>query len=178
MNQAAERIINNIIEAQGGHVIDSNDPENEKTYGITLRTARFWGYLDDMKIFPLETAFKIYKLKYWEPLCGNDLLQFSESLAVELMEISINSDIKQAVEILQLCLNAFNGQMRLYDELSLDGAMGPRTLQALSTYFFNKDINVLLEAVKCVYNAYLIDQVQQHEKNEEFLYKRFLLRRE
>lgn len=98
-----------------------SDPGGATMYGVTLRTARKWGYQSDMRDLPLQTAMDIAKKEYWDA-CWCD--QMDPNLAFQVFDCSYNHGVGNAVTFLQQAVG-FTGP-------DVDGKMGPKTLAAVN----------------------------------------------
>lgn len=127
------RIIDDIIKAEGGYINDPNDSGGETNFGITERTARAHGYTGNMVEMPRSFAESVYSKIYWDSVAGDALLIRSESLAAEVVDTGVNMGPKRAIIFLQRCLNALNDRGQLYKDLATDGIIGP-ALSAPSTH--------------------------------------------
>ena len=67
-------------------------------------------------------------------------------MAEELFEASVNCGPGNGVKFLQRGLNALNSRERLYQDLAVDGAMGPKTVHATLTCLTHRPPRIL---VKC-----------------------------
>ncbi len=73
-----------------------------------------------------------YQENFWYRIQGNKLADISVALACEVFDTSVNTGVHKAVKMMQEGYNSSNG----YDkDLTVDGELGPKTLEALSTYF-------------------------------------------
>lgn len=116
---------------EGGYVNDPDDPGGETNHGITERVARKYGYTGPMKTMTWQTAEDIYEKRYViEP--GFDVVaRVAPKLAVKLCDIGVNQGIGKAAEFLQEGLNALNRGGQDYDDIKVDGDLGPRSFDAL-----------------------------------------------
>ena len=103
-----QRIIDDIIEVEGGYVNDPSDSGGETKYGVTKIVARKWGYTGDMEKLPYDIAFKIYSGKYWDVLKLDSIANISTYLAKELADTGINMGVVRSGRFLQRCLNVLN----------------------------------------------------------------------
>lgn len=165
-----ERIINAIIDVEGGYVNDPNDSGGETNFGITVAVARANGYNGAMRNLPRSVAFDIYLAKYWDAVKGDDLVKLSEHVAEEVVDTSVNMGPKRAGKFLQRALNSLNNQAKLYPDLAVDGAIGPATVSALRGYLAERNELVLSRALNCLQGAYYIDLAERREKDERFVY--------
>jgi lysozyme family protein len=76
-----KKIIDNIIELEGGYVNDPSDSGGETNYGITKKIAVAYGYTCEMIDMPVEVAFDIYASMYWDVIKGDDIELLSEKVA-------------------------------------------------------------------------------------------------
>lgn len=165
-----ERIINEIIRVEGGHVNDPSDSGGETNFGITVAVARANGYNGRMDCMPREVAFDIYSAKYWDAVKGDDLVKMSEHVAEEVVDTSVNMGPKRAGLFLQRALNVLNSRAKLYPDLAVDGAIGPATVSALRGYLAERNELVLTRALNCLQGAYYVDLAERREKDERFVY--------
>lgn len=122
------------IIAEGGYVNDPSDRGGATNYGITIHTARRYGYRGPMRDLPPATAIEIRRDGYWIPVWGDSLDQLYPSLASQVYDVAINMGPYRAVVFLQRCLNFLNNQATLYRDVSVDGVMGPATWRAAEAY--------------------------------------------
>lgn len=117
MSENFQKAVSRTLGHEGEYSNDPRDPGGETMWGITLRTARAWGYTGAMRFLPRETAVRIYEDSYWDPICGDSL---SFPIAFQLFDAGVNSSPFQAIRWLQRALN-----------LQEDGILGPKTLAAV-----------------------------------------------
>ncbi|MCD4828802.1 MAG: hypothetical protein K8R90_05155 [Candidatus Cloacimonetes bacterium] len=84
-----------------------------------------------------------YREAYWEPLRGKDLAALDLDLAGCLFDLGILFGRGTIVMELQRTINALNTHGR-YDDLKVDGAVGPRTLASLKRCGRYDDIRLLV----------------------------------
>lgn len=109
-------ITRTIDQIEGDYVNDPDDPGGETKYGITKRT-----YPDlDIKNLTKEEAILIYWRDWWPWLDGIR----SHALCAKLFEVAINTGQSRAKRLLQLAVNAYNGNQALV----VDGVVGPKTI--------------------------------------------------
>ena len=160
-------IINGIISVEGGYVNDPKDSGGETNYGITVAVARANGYTGSMRDLPRQTAFAIYKAKYWDAVNADKM---PIELASEVVDTAVNMGIGSAGKLLQRALNALNNQGKIFPDIAVDGGIGNGTITALNKYLKARDITVLLKALNCLQGALYIELCEKNEKNESFLY--------
>ena len=165
-----ERIINEIIRVEGGYVNDPSDSGGETNFGITVQVARANGYTGDMRDMPREVAFDICAAKYWDAVRADELVELSEIVADEVVDTAVNMGAGRAIKFLQRALNVLNTQGKLYPDLTVDGAIGPATINALRGYLSSRNELVLSRALNCLQGAFYIELAERREKDERFVY--------
>ncbi len=165
-----EKVINEIIRIEGGYVDDPDDSGGETNFGITIVTARAYGYEGSMRDLPREIAFNIYAAKYWDAVCGDELARLSECIAVEVVDTGVNAGVGRSSKFLQRALNALNDRAKLYRDITVDGVIGTATISALRSYLSVRNEKVLATALNCLQGAFYIHQTVRREKDEKFLY--------
>lgn len=173
MSLLKDDTINHIIEIEGGYVNDPNDSGGETNYGVTEKVARDNGYYGKMIEMPKEFAYNLYKKKYWDKLCLDEIAALSEKVAIELADTGVNMGTGRAAEFLQRSLNALNTNGTLFADLTVDMDMGPSTLKALNAYLTKRGTQgelVLLRALNCLQGAFYIELVERRDKDEVFIY--------
>jgi lysozyme family protein len=173
MSTVKDKFINRVIDLEGGYVNNPDDSGGETNFGITQQVARNYGYSGDMRVMPRTLAYRIYADLYWNSLKLDDVLPLSEKLAEEMVDTGINMGVGRAGKFLQTCLNALNLRGELYDDLKVDGGVGPVTLKALSEFLNWRGQDgetVLLRAMNALQGAYYIELSQNRQKDETFVY--------
>lgn len=105
-----------------------------------------------------------YRAEFWEALKCPLLDPVSEAVAEELFEASVNCGPENGVKFLQRALNALNIREKLYPDLFVDGAMGPKTLQTTLTCLVHRPPRIL---VKCQNGEQYI-HYKNWSKHEDF----------
>ena len=103
---------------EGDFSNDKDDPGGATRYGITETVARANGYSGPMRELPLDFAKAVYKRFYWDAVQADSL---PPAVRYAVFDAAVNSGPKQATLWLQRALGVKD-----------DGAIGPRTLKALS----------------------------------------------
>jgi lysozyme family protein len=170
MNDLKTKTIEAILSVEGGYVNDPADSGGETNYGITVAVARKSGYNGLMVNMPRQVAFDIYASQYWDSVRGDQLCELSHAIAEEVVDTGVNMGTKRAGTILQRCLNVLNVGEKLYNDLTVDGSIGPASLSALGMYLGNRDERTLLKALNCLQGAYYIELAERREKDEKFVY--------
>lgn len=168
-----EELINKILEVEGGYVDDPNDSGGETNFGITVKTARQYGYGGEMKYLTRYTAFCIYVSLYWDTVRGDELAQLSSAVTREVVDTGVNLGVSRAGTFLQRAINVLNNGGRQYADVVVDGQIGPATLRALGEYLAHRGSEgerVLVTALNCLQGAFYIELAEKREKDERFVY--------
>lgn len=169
----ADRLIADIIEAEGGYVWHQDDRGQATCWGITLAVARENGYSGPMRDMPRETAEAIYRRRYIVDPGFDRVAALSEPVAAELADSGVNLGTTVPIVWLQRWLTALNRQGRDYPDLKPDGVIGPVTLRALDCYLTQRGAageRVLLVALNCSQGARYLELAEARAKNESFLF--------
>lgn len=164
------KIIEAVLEVEGGYVNDPEDSGGETNFGITVARARASGYVGAMRDMSRQTAFGIYTVEYWDAVQADDLLALSHAVAEEVVDTGINCGTGRAGRFLQRALNVFNKRAKLYPDLKVDGNIGPATINALRGYLAVRDEDTLIKALNCLQGAKYIELAERREKDERFVY--------
>ena len=97
MSSLKQGIINDIIRVEGGYVYDPLDSGGETNFGVTINTARAYGYDGLMVDLPRDTAFNIYSAMYWDAVRGDDLESLSSVVAAEVVDSAVNMGVNYAL---------------------------------------------------------------------------------
>lgn len=170
MGTLKQRIIDEIIDAEGGYVNRTDDSGGETNFGITKAVARENGYQGDMRVMSRDVAERIYAVKYWDAVRGDDLARLSSVIAAEVVDTAVNMGASRAGKFLQRTLNVFNVLERLYPDIVVDGAIGPQTIATLRRCLAARDQHTLAKALNCLQGAYYIELAERREKDESFVY--------
>lgn len=132
MKQNFEKSLTYLIGSEGGYQDDPDDTGNQlpdgrkgcTNWGVTQ--AAWESYVGhkvsnaDMRALTKEKISDFYRIKYWD-ICKCDLLPSGIDYLV--FDFSVNSGNGSAIKRLQEAVNS-----------AVDGAIGPRTLYAVSTF--------------------------------------------
>jgi len=173
MSDLKTRIINSIIQIEGGYVNDPDDSGGETNFGITKKVAMDNHYTGDMRKMPIEIARKIYEDRYWEPLKLATIEKMSELIAEEVADTGVNMGINRAGKFLQRALTVLNNKGKIYPDLVIDGDLGAKSLRALNeylTYRGNEGEAVLLKMLNALQGALYVELAERREKDESFIF--------
>lgn len=132
MSSMIEKILDDVIAAEGGYVNDPKDPGGETMFGITKETARDAGYYGPMAQLPIAVARGIYRKRYVLAPGFGKIVDRSERIGAELIDTGVNMGPTVAARFLQRALNVLNDGR--FADVVVDGAIGPASLRALDAF--------------------------------------------
>lgn len=163
-----------ILPVEGGYVNDPNDSGGETMYGITKRTARYYGYYGDMKDLSKNLAREIYVKMFIIDRGYDKIANISEQVAGEMLEAEVNVRPRRPIIWLQRILNAANIQQKLYEDLEVDGHAGPKTCSALYDLLNyrgkGEGEKFIIACLNHLQGAYYLERCEVREMNEKFFY--------
>lgn len=135
-----DRMIEALIEREGGYVNDPADSGGATNYGITQQTLSAWRQkectVDDVKALTPAEAAEIYRTHYYFAP-GIDSLP--AAIQAHVMDIGVNCGPRTGVKMLQQALN------RLGAGVKEDGIVGPMTRDACNAYDLARINNELVD---------------------------------
>lgn len=165
--------ISEIIRIEGEYVNDSSDSGGETNLGITKRVARKYGYMGPMKELPRFTARAIYEKMYWDSMNLDHIEKLSPEIAEEMADTGVNQGVGRAAEFLQRSLNVLNNRQKLYNDIKVDGDVGPITLKTFEKFMKVRGSDgetVLLNMLNCLQGAFYVTLAERREKDEKYVY--------
>lgn len=167
---------------EGGYTNDKDDAGGETYKGI----ARVynpswigWATVDDCKSscsnFPdcLEDDAELqddvhlfYKAKYWDVNRLDDVND--QDVGEEMFDTGVNMGVGRAARFLQTALNYLNRDGSLYDELVVDGAIGPASLNALDVVLDDGDAVVLLSMLNTLQGSHYMDYMDSNPVQKKY----------
>ena len=170
----ADRLIEELIEREGGYVNHPNDKGGPTRFGITEAVARAHGYSGAMALLPREEAAAIYRRLYWLRPRFDEIARRAPQVAAELFDTGANMGPAVATTFLQRALTALNRNGKDYPDLVPDGRAGPRTLAALDAFLEARGKSggqtVLLRALEALQGERYLRLAERRPANEAFLY--------
>jgi len=170
----ADRLIDGLIDREGGYVNHPADRGGATNYGITIEVARANGYTGAMRSMPRAEAEAIYRRLYWTRPGFDAVARCSERVAAELFDTGVNMGPAVAGTFLQRALTALNRSGRDYPDLVPDGRVGPTTLAALAAFLGARGKAqgevVLLRALEALQGERYLRLAERRPANEAFLY--------
>lgn len=173
MSKVKTAIINGIIEREGEYVNNPNDSGGPTRWGITEKVAHENNYIGPMARLPKHLAFDIYENKYWAPLNLDAIEKLSTPITQELADTAVNQGTHRAAKFLQRSLNVLNNKATQWPDLTIDGQLGDKTIQALKKYLFIRGIDgevVLFRMLNALQGAFYVELAERREKDETFIY--------
>lgn len=173
MNSLKKKVIDHILQIEGGYVNDPSDSGGETNFGITVAVARGSGFTGDMRTLTRGKAFDIYVSRYWDALRLDDIEALSPLIAGELADTGVNMGVGRAARFLQRSLNVLNNRSYSYRDLVVDGMIGDASIRALKSYFMIRGAEgekVLFDMLNALQGAYYVTLAERREKDEKFVY--------
>lgn len=173
MSDAFARLIDGVIGREGGYVNHPDDRGGETIFGITVGTARRFGFKGSMRNMTRAQAVEIYRAQYWTGPGYDRVALLSEPVAEELFDTGVNMGPGVASTMLQRCLNALNRQGKDYADIKVDGDIGPATLRSLTAFLKvrgKEGEQVLLKGLNALQGERYIELAEKRQANESFVY--------
>jgi lysozyme family protein len=168
-----DRLIDALIDREGGYVNHSADAGGPTCFGVTEAVARAHGYAGPMRQLPRSEAAAIYRRLYWQRPRLDEVARRSAAVAGELFDTGVNMGPAVAVTFLQRALTALNRNGTDYPDLVPVGRIGEQTLAALDRYFAVRGTSgepVLLRALEALQGERYLRLAERRPANEAFLY--------
>jgi lysozyme family protein len=165
--------INTIVGLEGGYSNNPADRGGETVWGITVATARAYGYTGAMKDMPRSTALDIYRTRYWTQPRFDQVNSIDATLAAKLLDIGVNMGPATGIKFLQRALNVLNQQAKAFPDITVDGGIGPMTLTALQSFYAMRGADghrVLLGMVASQQSVRYIEIAEANPSQEAFEY--------
>ena len=170
---SAADYINDLILREGGYVFDPKDSGGETNFGITLATARSYGYTGAMRELPRATAVTIYLKRYWVEPSFHRINEVYPALAETLLDFGVLAGQSTAARHLQRALNVLNRNQTDYEDLEPDGRIGTITINALRAFLAKRGKEgggVIFGMVCALQSVYLLELAERRPKDEKFEY--------
>ena len=169
-----DRLIEDLIEREGGYVNHPADKGGPTRFGITEAVARAHGYAGAMALLPRDEAAAIYRRLYWLRPRFDEIAKRAPKVAAELFDTGANMGPAVATTFLQRALTALNRNGSDYPDLVPDGRAGPQTLAALDGFLEARGKaagqSVLLRALEALQGERYLRLAERRPANEAFLY--------
>jgi lysozyme family protein len=169
-----DRLIDALIEREGGYVDHPADKGGPTCFGITEAVARANGFAGSMRRLPREEAAAIYRRLYWFRPGYDQIASRSAAISGELFDTGVNMGPAVATTFLQRALTALNRNAHYYPDLVPDGRIGAQTLAALDAFLKVRGRasgeTVLLRALEALQGERYLRLAERRPANEAFLY--------
>lgn len=123
-------VVGGVFAIEGGYVNDPNDSGGATNHGITEQVARDHGYSGAMESLPKGMAQDIYIESYIKKPRYDQVLMLSPAVGTKLVDAGVNTGPGRASRWFQQSLNDLSRAGRDYQQITVDGAIGPGTLAA------------------------------------------------
>lgn len=108
-----------------------------------------------------------YKKNYWDKIKGDELID--QKIANKVFDVAVNMGIGTSIKFLQTGLNILNRCQKLYQNISIDGKIGNKTIEALK-YYLRNDKNIhLLKIINILQGNKYIRIVQNNKTQDKFI---------
>jgi lysozyme family protein len=177
--KTVDQLIEDIITLEGKYTNDPSDSGGETMWGVTVATARRYGYFGPMVDMPRGVAKTIYIAKYFIAPGFDKVAVRSQDVAAELLDTGVNLGQATAVRFLQRALNVFNHGGTDYPDVTPSATVDAPTLVALDAYLKMRKhdgIIVMCRTLNALQGAYYVDLAERRPKDEKYTYGWFLNR--
>lgn len=166
---------------EGGYVNDKDDAGGETYMGISRKynpTWAGWDTIDDLKgksNFPKclddndeldNDVMDFYEAMYWDVNRLDEVE--SQAIASEMFDTGVNMGISRAAKFLQEGLNYLNRNEQSYNDLVVDGKIGPASLRALDYIMSHGDEDVLLTIMNVLQGQHYLDYMKKSPIQEKY----------
>ncbi len=172
-NKSVDQMIDELIGREGRYSYSPNDSGGETMWGVTAHVARANGYQGAMSQMPRAAAVAIYRNEYFVKPGFDKVYALSQPIAEELFDTGVNMGVSIPGPWLQRALNALNRQQADYQDITVDGQIGPGTIAALRAFLGRRGAEgekVMVRALNCLQGARYIEIAEKREANETFAY--------
>ncbi len=176
-----EAAYNKTMHHEGGYVHDPDDVGGETYKGIARKYNPNWDgweiidYHNDDSDFPQclnnitglqNSVYEFYKQRYWDVNRLDDV--DDQAIAEEMFDTGVNMGIGRAARFLQKSLNYLNRNGSLYDELVVDGKIGPTSLDALNIVLDDGDEKVLLTMMNVLQGQHYMNYMDNSPSQKKY----------
>lgn len=135
-------------QAEGGYSNDPNDTGGETWKGVARNKHpnwEGWAIVDAHKEMTPnwetvlhedkqleEDVLKFYEKEFWDKMKLSKIS--SQAIANELYDTGVNQGTGMAAKQLQWALNLLNNDQKHYPDITVDGGIGPKTIEAFNSY--------------------------------------------
>ena len=166
---AFNEALSKTLQYEGGYSDNPADSGGKTNLGITEAVARANGYTGDMKDLTVAFAGQIYKSKYWDINKLDAVDAMHARLAFEIFDYGVNAGPATAAKALQEGLNLLNENGKLFTELTVDGAIGSGTLNAIKILDDKNRGDDICLAVKALRAEKYLNICRKNQTQEVFI---------
>lgn len=162
-----------LIAREGGYSNNPADKGGETIWGITIATARAFGYTGEMSAMTQQTARDIYAQRYWHQPRFDEVTLISPLVAEEMLDTGVNMGTATAGKFLQRALNVLNQGEQTYPNIAVDGGVGNMTLAALNAFLKSRGKageTVLVRMLNAQQSVRYIELAEANTTQESFEY--------
>lgn len=159
---------------EGGYSNDPHDAGGETYRGIARNYHPSWSgwnviddtkpNIDDDELDPYVREF--YEANFWDRLRLDDF--DDQDVANEMFDTAVNMGVSRAGKFLQECLNYLNRNEALFNDLVVDGKIGPASLAALNEIESNGDEYVLLVMLNVCQGRHYMEYMRKSPTQEKY----------
>jgi len=161
MNERFNRLIQVVLNSEGGFVNDPVDPGGATKMGVSLRFLKSLGDIrydldhdgdidiDDIRLITREQAEQVYYDCFYAPLRLDELSD--DKLALQVLDHAVNAGSRSAVKLLQHVAGCKE-----------DGLIGPKTIAAANT--FKDNIALRYKQARLLFYEDLVEAKPQFAK--------------
>lgn len=168
-NPRVLEMIQDILNKEGEELTNNpNDSGGLTKWGVTEKTARSLGYEGQMKDMTLEKATLIAANEFYYKPNIHLLNKFGARLTAEAFDAAYLCGAGTVIKCIQRFLNAMNRRGKDWPDISVDGGLGPKTLDALSRATSLRGEGLVLKNLRGSLYTHFLELVEKREKDEEF----------
>ena len=138
-----DEAIKHILKWEGGYVNHPSDPGGRTNLGVTQRVWEEWtgkpATEADMRGLTIEMVSPLYKKRYWDAVRGDDL---PSGVDLCVFDCAVNAGVGRASRFLQQAVGVV-----------ADGAIGPKTLEAVTKMSVDEIIEKLCDLREAHYKS-------------------------
>lgn len=127
-----QRIVRNVLNLEGRYANNPYDSGGETMWGITVATARAYGYTGVMSQMPKEVALDIYAQGFWVDNHMDAVYEISPIVSEDMFEQCVNFGQSGGWKVCQRLLNVSNNDQADWGDVPLTGRGDAATLAALT----------------------------------------------
>lgn len=164
-------LVDRVLSHEGGYTNNPADRGGETNWGVTIATARRFGYTGAMRSMTRDQAIEIYLGLFWRNRFDKLAAAGMNNLAYTCLDFGVNSGPGRPAEALQRALNSLNLMGRRWGDIAVDGGIGNQTMGALTAARTQlADAEVLLcFVVNSLRVAFVMNLAERDERQETFM---------